>query len=220
MAEEREREEGQEERKEEAKGGGKRSKKLYLKLALLWIAGFLIMVGAMSLLGTKIIPKPEERKDVLCLLEATLAEREKAEFMMKTISARVQELEEFRKVLEDLKSYLKAEKEEVESRRSEVASIEKQINSLLGQVDKARQAQIKKLAAVYASMKPEELKGILRGLDEQTIVAILLQMRERDAAKVLAAMDADRAARISQMMAGKGGVARDGDSGGGVDSST
>ena len=56
----------------------------------------------------------------------------------------------------------------------------------------------KKLAQVYAAMKPEEAAAVLNNMEVKTVSDILQKMEEDQAGKILAAMEAKRAAAVSQ----------------------
>jgi flagellar motility protein MotE (MotC chaperone) len=60
--------------------------------------------------------------------------------------------------------------------------------------------QIQRLAKVLEAMKPEQAALIVTRLPDDTIVAVFMKMRERPAAKILALLPVEQAARISQLM--------------------
>ena len=59
-------------------------------------------------------------------------------------------------------------------------------------------AGTRKLAKIYASMRPEDAASILAKLPDDVIIEIVSLMRERSAAKVLSKLDPSTAARISK----------------------
>ncbi len=71
-------------------------------------------------------------------------------------------------------------------------------------LEKARQQEeakrAGKLARFYGNMKPDEAAGIMKQLDDSTIIAILNKMEEDQAAQVLAKFDAQRAANLTDQM--------------------
>jgi len=67
-----------------------------------------------------------------------------------------------------------------------------------------REASMARLAKVYGAMKPAKAAPILETLDPDTVIEIVSRMKERQAAKVLAAMNAAMASEISQRMSLKG----------------
>lgn len=69
-----------------------------------------------------------------------------------------------------------------------------------------RENSAAKLAKMYEAMKPAQAAPIMSALDLEIILDIMGRMKERQAAKVLAKMDAGLAAQISTQMSVKGGL--------------
>jgi predicted lipid-binding transport protein (Tim44 family) len=68
---------------------------------------------------------------------------------------------------------------------------------------KARQEEAKRisrLARLYGEMKPDEAVPIINQLDDPTVLAIFGKMEDSQVAKIMAQLDARRAARLSQSM--------------------
>jgi flagellar motility protein MotE (MotC chaperone) len=61
-----------------------------------------------------------------------------------------------------------------------------------------------KLSAIYATMSPDDIAKIFAKLPDPVVIQNLMPLDEGKAGKVLAAMPADRAARLSQQMMGHG----------------
>lgn len=57
-----------------------------------------------------------------------------------------------------------------------------------------------KLAKLYNAMKPEEAAAVFNNLDDDQVILILFRMEEEAAAKVLASLEAKKAARLTQAM--------------------
>ena len=62
--------------------------------------------------------------------------------------------------------------------------------------DSARAKQSKTFAKMIESMPAEQAVRILKGLDDREVKSILLSVKKRQAAKILSALDPDRAARM------------------------
>ncbi|MBM3324447.1 MAG: hypothetical protein FJY66_02135 [Calditrichaeota bacterium] len=60
--------------------------------------------------------------------------------------------------------------------------------------------QIQRLAKLLESMKPQQAALIMTRLADETIVALFMRMKERPAAKILALLPVDQAARVSNLM--------------------
>jgi flagellar motility protein MotE (MotC chaperone) len=65
----------------------------------------------------------------------------------------------------------------------------------------AKKDNLPKLVKMMEEMKPNEMKGIANGLDDEFLIDILLKMKARNAAKVLAVLEPQRASRVSMLMA-------------------
>jgi hypothetical protein len=69
--------------------------------------------------------------------------------------------------------------------------------------------ELTKLAKLMDSMKPKEAAAIASGLDTDTIVALVMKMKERSAAKFMAALPSDQAGRVAARMSEMAIVVRD-----------
>ncbi len=69
-----------------------------------------------------------------------------------------------------------------------------------------RERSAVKLAKMYEAMKPAQAAPIMQALDMEIILDIMGRMKERQAAKILAKMDAGLAAQVSTRMSLKGGM--------------
>ena len=63
-----------------------------------------------------------------------------------------------------------------------------------------------KLIALYATMSPDDLAPIFGKLPDPLVIKTLMQMDEKKAGKVLAALPPDRAARLSEIMLSRSAV--------------
>lgn len=60
--------------------------------------------------------------------------------------------------------------------------------------------RISKLARLYGGMKPDEAVAIMNQLDDQTVLTIFAKMEEEQVSKIMALMEARRAAALTQGM--------------------
>ncbi len=74
------------------------------------------------------------------------------------------------------------------------------IESAIGQVETGKEKSLRKLAKMYEAMPSKEAAAILSGMDVDIVLDVLGLMKERPAAKVLAALDPARAAALSNLM--------------------
>lgn len=60
--------------------------------------------------------------------------------------------------------------------------------------------QLQRLAKLLGAMKPQQAAPIMTRLSDETIVALFMSMQERSAAKVMALLPVEQAARVSNLM--------------------
>lgn len=65
-----------------------------------------------------------------------------------------------------------------------------------------REKQIRRVATIFSSLTPEAMDSIASNLDDDTLIEILKRSRERKAATLLGALNPERAARLTQKLAG------------------
>lgn len=68
-----------------------------------------------------------------------------------------------------------------------------------------RQANVARLARVFGKMKPAEASLVVGRMDDDLVVDVLMQIKERQTAKILGALDAAKAANLSEKMAARRG---------------
>ena len=82
----------------------------------------------------------------------------------------------------------------------EVKISQKDLEAQIAAREAAEKKRISKLARIYDNMKPEEAAKALDSVNLDTVVLILQKMDESNAGKVLAKMDSNQAAQITQML--------------------
>lgn len=90
--------------------------------------------------------------------------------------------------------------------RAETAGLEKlrlELQELMAARDEADEEKLYNLAKIYDGMNPVQLAGVMSGINDSIVVAILPRMKSQKASKILESMPADRAARISTKLLGK-----------------
>lgn len=95
---------------------------------------------------------------------------------------------------------------ELERERAALAEERRQLEREWQGLYDAREVEenIARLVTLYEQMRPEQLAEVLAGLEDALVIQMLFQMDERRAAALLGALPADRAARLSRMVAGEG----------------
>ncbi|MCS7203119.1 MAG: hypothetical protein NZ809_01520 [Thermodesulfovibrio sp.] len=100
---------------------------------------------------------------------------------------------------------LKILKEDIEKRTEELKKLKEEVDlkikeqqAIKEQLEKAKQENYQKLAKIYESMPPEEAALRIERLDEETAVLLLLAIKPRQAGKILANMNPEKAASLSK----------------------
>jgi flagellar motility protein MotE (MotC chaperone) len=92
-----------------------------------------------------------------------------------------------------LRSDIKKELQEYQRMKQEIEAMRKE-------VDKDRLEQQLKVAKMYESMPPEDAAKRLEKVDEESALLILSMLKPKVAGKILAQMDAEKAALLSRKM--------------------
>jgi len=126
--------------------------------------------------------------DSVAILDSILAD------LKLMIKDKQQQLSEGQRELRELEKRKRAIEEEVARKTAELESL----NLAIGE---AKLKRAKRMAAILSSMPSEEIDSLLIELDDDAIVEILAQARERQAATILSAINPKRAAKIAKKMA-------------------
>lgn len=109
------------------------------------------------------------------------------------------------KMLESMQANLDVEKKELVALRSELAETINSAGEKKAELKKevitfeqSETKNLKKLAVVYGGMKPEKAAAIIREMDDDTAVKLLSIMDGRNSAKILQAVEPDRAVKLSE----------------------
>ncbi|MCJ7507744.1 MAG: hypothetical protein MUO85_03300 [candidate division Zixibacteria bacterium] len=102
--------------------------------------------------------------------------------------------------IEQQKTKIQEERTIVEVQRRELELLKVEVDNLLKQKKAFEDERIGKLAKIYDGMKAQEVAAMMNNLDDDTVVAVLLKMSTRNAAKVLGLLNPERAARISNKL--------------------
>ncbi|MGM0462301.1 MAG: MotE family protein [Fibrobacterota bacterium] len=113
----------------------------------------------------------------------------------------LEEIEEEREKLISEQRRLENLKKEIEQEKSGLNETKAEIESLIGETEESREGQLRKLAEVYETMDNEAAARILETLSDELCIRIFTQMGEpRQQAGILAAMEGEKASRITRKM--------------------
>ena len=140
---------------------------------------------------------PEETAEVQAVFEGAGPD---LPLLLQALQTERAEIEREREDLRFAGRRLMLEQGEIESRQKEVEILLARVEAKVQVMEEERDRMLAQLARVYETMKPEAAAGILAGIEVDTSTEILRRMKERNAAQVMANLDPQSAARISQRM--------------------
>ncbi|MDP6418802.1 MAG: hypothetical protein QGG80_04995 [Candidatus Krumholzibacteria bacterium] len=149
-----------------------------------WIAG---VFGGNAGEEAQLAETREDPLDEMALASLSLKARESQ------VKAREKELRVLRDAIEMEKSVLSEEFQKL-------SDLRRQLELSVSEMEVSKLRSVRKLARVYESMPPREAASILSGMDLEIVLAVIREMKERQAAKVMASLDPARAAALSSMM--------------------
>jgi flagellar motility protein MotE (MotC chaperone) len=117
-----------------------------------------------------------------------------------SLNARSAEIARREEILGDSEEALELEKAVLAEEFNKLNAMRKRIDRAAGQVDAVKAKTLKKMAKMYEAMPAKDAATILSGMDVDIVLSLLKLMKERPAAKIMAALDPARAAAMSNMM--------------------
>lgn len=92
-------------------------------------------------------------------------------------------------------------KKEMEQKIAHFEKLKTEVEASLKKVEDEREQNFRHLVKVYESMPAEEAAARMEKLEDKVALALLSRMKGKTAGKVLAAVEATRAARLSEALA-------------------
>jgi len=180
-------------------------KKLILNI-FLTAAIFLGMMMTTGVMQKQLIPVLKLKKELTEMAQTRVTNdalssektspTDSASLMLKEIEAKKE------KIATRLAALQKRE-EEISQREQKVEEELAQLKSLREELQATTSTQISKLAKAFQAMDANQAAKIAGNLDDHILTDLLLQIRERNAAKILAALAPPRAARIYKLLSNK-----------------
>lgn len=184
-----------------------------------------ILLGALIYLGTtavlvikakdQIVPKPVVQADVDEEVPKPVAVTRGPSWefvnpdldeMVAELKQQKQDMEAERKTLLELSQRIQSERQELIQITQQVHRIQKEIDQAIIRVRDDEGVNLKRLAKTYSGMTPEGAATVMKGLDDVSLVKVLLYMKETEAAPILEGIarkgepDAKRMALISERL--------------------
>ncbi|MBI5815801.1 MAG: hypothetical protein HZB29_09355 [Nitrospinae bacterium] len=119
----------------------------------------------------------------------------------------IQEVEKRQKAMDKKEEELKQKEDrlnalqtDLDKQISELKAAQAKIEDLIKQRGDLEDEAVKKLAKTYSSMPPENAAALIQQLDSGIAIRILSNMKERNAARILAVIPKDKATKLSEGM--------------------
>lgn len=130
---------------------------------------------------------------------------ELAEELQKNFDA----LDERRAALAEREGLIAASAQHAEERIAELEKLNAAFEEKLVSLESARNAEVKRIAAIYEQMKPALASAIFAKMDPKFAAGLLMSMNEETASAILSGMQSDRAYSITVLMTNQAMTAGD-----------
>jgi flagellar motility protein MotE (MotC chaperone) len=208
---------------EKASSGNEKSKKNMILFGGIFILLFILASAAnfIHLKMTYIPPEPVEEELIEepvvheeegPVLTIDLGEEEEVHVPEEVIAEAVEDtLEKVRQdsiaredstraVIEGLEARIREGDQLLAEAIRELTRVKKLIKAQVAEEDSLNLKRSVKLAKIVESMPPEEAAKMLESLDDLMVLDVLMRLKQRQAAKIMAEFSAQRAARLSEVI--------------------
>ncbi len=117
--------------------------------------------------------------------------------LLQNLAERTERLGERERTIEARETILAALQKKIEDREGSLEKTRTEIKALLQRYEGEQSGGLKQLIGIYSSIEPKRAAAIFNELDLDIVVSLLRQMPSRRVAPILAAMDAEKARRIT-----------------------
>jgi flagellar motility protein MotE (MotC chaperone) len=104
------------------------------------------------------------------------------------------------KALDERQTSIEDAEEGIAKRIKELENLVARLQDQLQQEQKIKNKKIKKLAAVYSSMKPEKAAPVITRMELGTVVRMFTRMDDKKIGKILSFLPAEKAVSITQAL--------------------
>jgi flagellar motility protein MotE (MotC chaperone) len=117
--------------------------------------------------------------------------------VLKQLSSRRETLDRRAKDLDTREALIKIAEQRVNQKVKELESLRQQLQGMVNQVSEGQQQQMENLVKIYETMKPEEAAHIFETLDMPTLLGVVLRMKPKSTAPIMAKMAPDKAKELT-----------------------
>lgn len=125
--------------------------------------------------------------------------KEEIRNLKESLDKRFEEISEKEERLKEKEENLDKKEKEIVAREEALLKKEETLEERIKEYEN-EEKRWQKLAIYYSSMSPNDAASILQNLDDQTIIAIFMRMKDTAVAVCLMKMDPKRAAELSRKM--------------------
>jgi flagellar motility protein MotE (MotC chaperone) len=156
------------------------------------VVTFFLIFGGLGVLSSQLGGKPNGVQHALVPLPDLDAAQ-----VMKGLDAERTLVRREKEELVTLRRAVAVQEQVLEEGRRELSTMVREIEDKQHVLTEERDRAASRLAKMYENMKPAQAAPILSALEMDILLDIMTRMKEREAARILANMDAGLAARIS-----------------------
>ncbi|MDQ6951398.1 MAG: hypothetical protein Q9M26_07015 [Mariprofundales bacterium] len=120
--------------------------------------------------------------------------------LLSSLRQRNKALDAREKTLDTRQAQLDNMEKQAVARIGELKKMEASLRDMLKQEDSIKSKKIKRLTAVYESMKPDRAAAVVVGLDLETVIKVFLRMKEKKVGKILSFLPPKNAVVISEAL--------------------
>ena len=137
---------------------------------------------------------PQEIRDVSKMSHSEIR-------LLQELAERRELLDRRERELDQRSVLLKAAEQRIVEKQEELKEIRTEIKGLLDIKEKEESERLNRLVGIYSNMKPKDAATIFNELDMVVLLDVMKSMSARKVAPIIAAMDAERARRLTQQLA-------------------
>ncbi len=149
------------------------------------------LVIALSLYALPGIAAPED------LVDAQQIDSVEKRRILVSIEDKYAELAEREEMLENREMELKTLQAEVDEKLASMQQLRKELEELLDRKQNAQNERLDELSRIYEKMEPEKSSVLLRQLDHQLAVELLLGIKKKTAGEIMDNLDPQTATELS-----------------------
>ncbi len=117
--------------------------------------------------------------------------------VLKQLSSRRESLDRRGRDLDTREALIKVAEQRVDQKIKEMESLRLQLQTMVNQVSEGQAAQLENLVKIYETMKPDEAARIFETLEMPTLLGVVLRMKPKSTAPIMAKMAPDKAKELT-----------------------